>query len=93
MSRNHVRMLNTPRWRHVRRLVFQRDGWRCKLCGLRGKLECDHVVPLHLGGDPWDQENLQTACRTCHIAKTRAENLARQPPEKRAWRRLVEELL
>ena len=24
------------------------DGWRCRLCGKSGRLEVDHVVPLHL---------------------------------------------
>ena len=59
--------------------VFERDGWRCKLCGvktpkrLRGSgewdaPELDHVVPLSLGGGHvWG--NVQCACRRCNIAK------------------------
>ena len=30
----------------VRRVVFERDDWRCVRCGLAGRLECDHVTPL-----------------------------------------------
>ena len=73
MSRNHF-PLNACRWAAARRAVFERDGWRCVRCGRAGRLECDHVTPLDRGGDPWDQANLQTLCRACHIAKTREEN-------------------
>ena len=38
------------RWRALRLFVFNRDGWRCRVCGRAGRLECDHVVPLHRGG-------------------------------------------
>jgi 5-methylcytosine-specific restriction endonuclease McrA len=59
--------------------VFERDGWRCQLCGcktpqrLRGKNqptspEVDHITPISQGGGhTWD--NVQCACRACNIAK------------------------
>lgn len=59
--------------------LYERDGWRCQVCGcrtpkaLRGKLapnapELDHRVPLCRGGNhTWD--NVQTACRRCNAAK------------------------
>lgn len=59
--------------------VFDRDGWRCHLCGrktpreLRGTYEpgapeLDHVVPLALGGGhTWS--NVRCSCRACNGAK------------------------
>lgn len=59
--------------------VFERDGWRCRICGtktpqrLRGTFkdnapELDHVVPLSIGGGhTWS--NVQCACRKCNIEK------------------------
>lgn len=59
--------------------VFDRDGWKCQLCGertprrLRGTTqdrapELDHVLPLALGGQhTWG--NVQCACRACNLAK------------------------
>lgn len=59
--------------------VFQNDGWRCHLCGvrtprkLRGSFEptapeLDHVIPLAAGGAHlW--ENVRCCCRSCNIAK------------------------
>jgi len=60
--------------------VFQRDGWRCHLCGkhappkLRGTLsdlapELDHVIPLAKGGHhKWS--NVALAHRMCNAAKS-----------------------
>ncbi len=56
--------------------VFDRDGWRCHLCGcltppkLRGTYEpnapeMDHVIALALGGThTWD--NVRCSCRKCN---------------------------
>lgn len=59
--------------------VFERDGWRCQICGmrtpkrLRGTMdprapELDHRIPMALGG-PHTYENCQAACRACNGAK------------------------
>lgn len=62
----------------TRRMVCDRDGWVCKLCGIE-TLRCvnakkpdpregtiDHIIPLSLGikGHTWD--NVQCACRKCN---------------------------
>lgn len=59
--------------------VFERDGWRCHLCGcktprgLRGSYEpnapeLDHVLPLAAGGThTWG--NVRCACRQCNAVK------------------------
>ena len=59
--------------------VFDRDGWRCVLCGvvtpkrLRGTIhgnapELDHIVPISQGGlHTWG--NVQCTCRNCNQEK------------------------
>ena len=59
--------------------VFERDGWRCHLCGcktpraLRGTYEdsapeLDHVIPLAANGThTWG--NVACACRRCNMKK------------------------
>ena len=81
--------VNRRVWRRVRRLVLDRDGWRCRSCGRAGRLQVDHIKPLSAGGEPYDLENLQALCAfPCHRDKTAAEN--RNPnPERDAWRALV----
>ena len=94
MSRHHVR-LHARRWAIVRRAVFERDGYRCVMCGRAGKLECDHVSPLQRepGQDPYDPHGLQSLCRTCHIEKTRLENRRLLTEAEIAWRTQVNEML
>ena len=60
--------------------VFNRDGWRCQICGKktpkekRGSVdklapELDHIVPLSVGGDH-SYMNTQCTCRQCNGRKS-----------------------
>ena len=94
MSRRHA-YLNAHRWDAVRRTVFERDNFRCVMCGRAGRLECDHIVSLDDDPtqDPYDPNGLQTLCRTCHIKKTAHENRREPTPAEAAWRALVAEIM
>lgn len=63
---------------HVKRLVAARGGWRCGACDamLDATFECDHVVPLHRGGED-TVEALVALCCPCHRAKTQREEVER----------------
>jgi len=52
----------------VRVMVFQRDGWVCRVCGSRDLLTLDHIYPWSLGGSD-GPENLQTLCQSCNSRK------------------------
>jgi hypothetical protein len=71
---------NTPRqFSWVRKVTaFDRDGWKCVVCGATENLEMDHAVALMNGGGN-DIDNLYALCRTCHVVKTRMDrSLKRQ---------------
>ena len=93
MARRHG-ALDWRRWAATRRAVFSRDSYRCVLCGRPGRLECDHVVPLHVDPDqdPYDPAGCQTLDRPCHVSKTRRENSRPDAPGAAAWRALVVEM-
>lgn len=56
-------------WRVIRERIFLRDDFTCTYCGERGgRLECDHIFPVSLGGSHGD-ENLTTSCRACNRSK------------------------
>lgn len=74
-------------WVRLRKRILERDGYRCRACGKPGRLEVDHVIPLHQGGAALDPANLQTLCRTCHFLKTGLEKNI--DPERLAWRRYL----
>lgn len=62
----------TPRkFSWVRKVTaFDRDGWKCVVCGATNNLEMDHAVALMNGGNN-EVDNLYCLCHTCHVAKTR----------------------
>lgn len=60
--------------------VFDRDGWRCQICGVstpksrRGTLhanapELDHIKPISKGGHH-TKENTQCSCKACNMWKS-----------------------
>lgn len=75
--------------------MLERDGWRCRLCGIhapgnpprsrtdrRGVLEVDHIGHR----DDHQLGNLRTLCYRCHAPRTAAQGNAAQyrrqrPPE------------
>ena len=55
-------------WARLRNAVFERDGHCCVYCGSKENLQCDHVVPVALGGRH-TLSNLAAACRACNLSK------------------------
>ena len=57
------------RWQTIRQLVLIRDNYVCHLCGHAGATTADHVIPVALGGAPYDLANLKAACASCNRRK------------------------
>jgi 5-methylcytosine-specific restriction endonuclease McrA len=82
-----------PRWQLARRTIFEIYDL-CWICGklvdksLDGRLPkgptVDHVIPLKMGGDPLELENLRLAHKSCNSAR---ENRSRAKAPKRQLRR------
>lgn len=58
--------------RTLAKKVFERDAYRCLICGGHIDLCCDHVIPEANGGEAVF-ENLQTLCRQCNSRKGKNE--------------------
>lgn len=74
---------NLARWRALRLRVFTRDLFTCqwqdcgRIEGDTSRLVADHREPHK--GDPrlfWDEENVQTLCKTCHDKAKQTEERA-----------------
>ena len=66
-------------WRRVRLLALQRDYGLCLHCQAAGRVtqavDVDHKVPILQRADlRLEVDNLQSLCRSCHVAKTSAEH-------------------
>ena len=83
------RIYKTVRWKKIRLEVFRRDGWRCRSCGRRSGLECDHINRIEDGGGWFDRDNLRTLCRSCHIRVGRDAASKPVSPERLALRALT----
>ena len=90
----YYRAIQGKRWQRVRRLVLDRDNYRCQHCGEYGN-EVDHIIPLEKQGDPYDMGNLQTLCGGrggCHHQKTNADRGIVPDPEQEKWKRYLDML-
>lgn len=66
--------LNTAQWRRLRRFVIDRDGGRCRVCGLDGALQVHHIIPRHIRPDLiYDPDNCLTLCFGCHVDEHRPD--------------------
>ena len=72
-------------WRKLRIAVFERDNYRCTVCGRFGqRLECDHMVPVQRGGTD-AMDNLRTICRPCHMEMTRRAHRTHHVAGQKQW--------
>jgi hypothetical protein len=53
----------------TRRVVYHRDGGRCRRCGSTEDLEFDHIVPRAKGGSD-SANNLELLCLSCNRRKS-----------------------
>ena len=78
----------TKMWDWIVGDIFERDDYTCQNCGYKisifidcfgetkkivEELECDHIIPVALGGAPLDKKNMQTLCKKCHREKTKED--------------------
>ncbi len=59
----------TSEWSILRKITFQRDGYRCVYCDTPTNApHCDHATPITRGGKT-TLDNLATACPDCNLSK------------------------
>ena len=98
IRKEHVRhsrhVTATRRWQVLRHQILERDGWKCRCCGERRRLEIDHIKPVRTHPElSFDPRNLQALCGPCHTRKTRIEcGHKEKSPERKAWVDAVAEL-
>jgi 5-methylcytosine-specific restriction endonuclease McrA len=58
-----------PRWQKARLAVFERDGWKCRIChDKETSLHAHHTYYDKNSEGPWDYnlESIVTLCEMCH---------------------------
>jgi 5-methylcytosine-specific restriction endonuclease McrA len=56
-------------------LIIRKRGKKCEKCGKEVEYESelifDHIVPIALGGEVFDEKNVQLLCEKCNTIKTK----------------------
>lgn len=52
----------------LRNRIYERDNYRCVLCGSSSELQLDHIIPFSKGGRT-EEANLRTLCKSCNLRK------------------------
>jgi 5-methylcytosine-specific restriction endonuclease McrA len=52
----------------VRRIVFEKCGYKCVVCDSTERLTIDHIISVYRGGNN-DLNNLQCLCNKCNAGK------------------------
>lgn len=75
-KQRHDPFYDTARWRRLTK-SHRRDEPLCRQCRKHGIVTpgtlVDHIVAMLDGGEPWDENNLQTLCDRCHQVKRAGE--------------------
>jgi len=74
-------------WQRVRRVVLQRDEYRCTIGmeGCTGAADAvDHIVPWRAGGDLYGLDNLRACCTSCNSKRAGGVNKTKRNPS-REW--------
>lgn len=89
----HSWIYRTSQWKRLRKLVLERDGYRCRIgldgCTVRADT-VDHVMPVSAGGAIFAEENTRAACKHCNSSRGngrrgRPSRPARMLPSSREW--------
>jgi 5-methylcytosine-specific restriction enzyme A len=59
-------LVRSGKWPAVRRKHLEKE-YSCQSCGRESELEVHHMLPVHVGGDELDADNLITFCHDCHF--------------------------
>lgn len=59
-------------WLALRRQKLQQNPV-CEYCGKARAYLVDHIIPIRLGGERLDMNNLKSSCVRCHSRKRREE--------------------
>ncbi len=63
----HYALKQTPEYKLWRANIYQRDKWKCKICGRNERIEAHHIYPLRSHYEKrLDLNNGITLCFKCH---------------------------
>lgn len=84
------KLYHSAAWKRLRKAVLHRDGYECKRCGSKLKLEVHHIKKMIDGGEPMDMNNLMVLCKLCHFkADDISKNRVQHAEGFKEWRKKI----
>ena len=65
-SMDYADFLKTPYWHLIRKVVLERNGYKCTLCRGKSNLQVHHTTYENQGREHEHLEDLTTLCNYCH---------------------------
>jgi 5-methylcytosine-specific restriction endonuclease McrA len=65
----YQKKLLDPKWQQTRLKIFERDGWKCRICEKTDEtLHAHHTYYTKFAEGPWDYDlvSIITLCDKCH---------------------------
>lgn len=88
-KRRFAWIYSSTRWKALRSKIFRERGEQCEVCFSIGEVQLHHRVPVSLGGEIWNPDNLEIVCRTCHLERHRKIEESKMP----LWKKKLYELI
>lgn len=66
VSSGYSLFLKSKYWKKVRKTVLTRDGFMCRKCGYKKKLQVHHLSYEHHNYEHLHLDDLITLCKKCH---------------------------
>ena len=63
---DYAKKLQDPRWQRKRLEVMQKADWKCEICADAKEELNVHHPEYDKAYEPWQYDNLQCLCKTCH---------------------------
>jgi len=64
-----AKLMSRSRWNRIRRSVYRRAGFRCRICRQKGRLHCHEVWQYNEKTGCQQLLGFQALCRNCHNVK------------------------
>ena len=88
-KRRFAWIYSSKRWRALRASILKERGEQCESCYSVGEIQLHHRLPVSLGGELWNPDNLVVLCRSCHLEEHRKIEDAKLPD----WQRKLYQLI
>ena len=76
-NNDNRKIYDSSKWRNGVRVLKLKTTPYCEICLendiLTEAKEVDHIKPISEGGEPFDIDNLQALCTSCHAKKSAKE--------------------